>query len=223
MPFTFRPRHLSATCLGVLLGIAGPLQAGDIFPCLSHNKDRDRGLGTRAIGTPTVYMPQNAPAATQLMCTLAPAPRDTISTGLERALEAEHHAIMAEAARAAFKAEVEGKQRLLQKLGALDGGQTPSTELKAKLDKIENSLQTITTRLTDVERLLIVHDNILQDPTKVSPAAETSLQQINARLAEMDKLLTVHDNYLSQLSKNFGTPGAVPGPVIPSLPPPKQP
>jgi hypothetical protein len=165
MPFASRSRRLVAVGLGLVLGVGGAARAGDIF--CGHHKDT-RGVG-RAIGGP-VYVPTNAPAPQTMGVVPVPIPpaRDT---AIERAMEAEHHAIQAEAARAAFRAEVEGKQRLLQRLGAsytTQPGTTPA-DVDSQLRAITDKLDRLATRLTDVERLLLVHDNYLQEMYKTWP------------------------------------------------------
>jgi hypothetical protein len=161
MPFASRSSRLVAVGLGLALGAGGAARAGDIF-CGHLHKDR----GIR--GGP-VYVPTNAPAP-QPMGIPVPIPpaRDT---AIERAIDAEYHAIQAEAARAAFRAEVEGKQRLLQKLSTpytTTAGALPA-DVESRLQAISDKLDRLATRLTDVERLLLVHDNYLQELYKAWP------------------------------------------------------
>jgi len=162
MPFASRSWRLVAVGLGLALSAGGAARAGDIF-CGHLHKDR----GVRGIGS--VYVPTNAPAP-QPMGIPVPIPpaRDS---AIERAIDAEYHAIQAEAARAAFRAEVEGKQRLLQKLGtpyATTAGALPA-DVESRLQAITDKLDRLATRLTDVERLLLVHDNYLQELYKAWP------------------------------------------------------
>ncbi len=67
--------------------------------------------------------------------------------------------------RAAHKAEMEELDRMHQRVrgGLTGGGAAPSadvTELKASIDSLNK-------RLSDIERLLIIHDNILKDLKEV--------------------------------------------------------
>jgi len=167
MPTFVRPARLLVVGLSVALGFATSAHAGDIF-CPFH-KD-SRGLRGARDFAGAVYMPTNAPTP-QMVGVPIPAARDE---ALDRAIEAEQYAIKAEAARAAFRAEVEGRQRLLQKLNSLSSsGQTTTAgvppDIEGKLREINDRLDKIATRITDVERLLLIHDNYLQELYKVIP------------------------------------------------------
>jgi len=171
MPTFDRPARLLVAGLTFALGFGGTAHAGDIF-CPFH-KD-SRGLRGARDFAGAVYMPTNA-ATPQMIGVPMPPPRDE---ALDRAIEAEQFAIKAEAARAAFKAEVEGRQRLLMKLNSLSSsGQTTTaavpTDIEGKLRDINQRLDQIATRITDVERLLLIHDNYLQELYKVIPPGAT--------------------------------------------------
>jgi len=172
MPTFVRPARLLVAGLTVAVGFAGTSHAGDIF-CPFH-KDSRGFRGARDFAPGAVYMPTNAPTP-QVVGVPIPAARDE---ALDRAIEAEQYAIKAEAARAAFRAEVEGRQRLLLKLNSLSSsGQTTTAgvpaDIESKLRDINDRLDKIATRITDVERLLLIHDNYLQELYKVIPPGAT--------------------------------------------------
>jgi hypothetical protein len=164
-----RPARLLVAGLTVALGVGGTAHAGDIF-CPFH-KDSRGFRGARDFAPGAVYMPTNAPTPQMVGVPIPPA-RDE---ALDRAIEAEQYAIKAEAARAAFKAEVEGRQRLLQKLNSLSSSGPATTaaaipaDIESKLQTINQRLDQIAARLTDVERLLLIHDNYLQELYKTLP------------------------------------------------------
>jgi hypothetical protein len=167
MPTFVRPARLLVAGLTVALGFGGAAHAGDIF-CPFH-KDSRGFRGARDFAG-AVYMPTNA-AAPQMVGVPIPPARDE---ALDRAIEAEQYSIKAEAARAAFRAEVEGRQRLLQKLNSLSSsGQTTTAavpaDIESKLQTINQRLDQIAARMTDVERLLLIHDNYLQELYKKFP------------------------------------------------------
>jgi hypothetical protein len=176
----FRPQLLRLLGIGFALGTGSMAYSGDIFCPSHHDGSGSRGLRGITRDGP-VYMPTSGTSQQMMgfgmiMPMSGGTNRDFSTDGLTRALEAEHYSIMAASARAAFQAEVEGKQRLLKKLGSLDSGTTTGTanaasdaqitDLKNRLDDLSKKMDDVTRRMTDVERLLLIHDNYFQDLAK---------------------------------------------------------
>jgi hypothetical protein len=80
---------------------------------------------------------------------------------ISRALEAEHHTMMAASARAAFDAEVKHKQNLLKKLGTESKSES-NASIEEAIVKINSRLDEMQKRLTAVEQLLVIHDNYIR-------------------------------------------------------------
>jgi hypothetical protein len=91
--------------------------------------------------------------------------REEDANPLRSAQMAELYALRHEQARAAFRAEVEAKQRILQRMTA--GRQTDSSSgdtsaLETRLKEIDGRIQQLADRIGAVEKLLVIHDNYLR-------------------------------------------------------------
>jgi hypothetical protein len=150
-------------------------------PTFGH---KDRGYyrsGVVPLGT--LYMPLQLPLAGYGYGVTAPPPSTSgPDETINKALEAENYKMRAMSARAAFEAEVKHKQDLLKRLSTATSGTGTGTADVSALDdtikKINDRLDAMNDRMAAVEKLLIVHDNYIQEQLKKTPAPAPAPEMI---------------------------------------------
>jgi hypothetical protein len=138
---------------------------------------RTAAVGAVPVGT--VYMPMafQVPAVSMMGAfNSAPVHEVTESANpLEVAHRAEVMALRSEQARAELQATVAAHQRVLQRIAAgpapSPNGSDISSSVEQRLNQLSSDLTQLTNRVSSVERLLIIHDNVLK--TKVGGSSGT--------------------------------------------------
>jgi len=135
-----------------------------------------------AIGT--IYMPMALPTvgAFPMFGVPQPAVRETVETvpnhleSLHRAEVAQFQAnLHAEKARAELNVTLAAQQRVAARLGAgpvaPESGKCESS-VEKKLAELTSQMKEMNDRVTSIERLLLIHDNIIRDKVLTGPGAK---------------------------------------------------
>lgn len=140
-------------------------------PSIAVRERVTRGVVTTPV-IGTLYMPLATPIIPfGLSGAAAPPTREFVeSDPLARAHEAERHLLAHDRARAAFQAESAATQRAMSRMAppAADSRDAKScdAELSRRIQELGDRIDKLNDRLTAVERLLIVHDNYLQQQSQ---------------------------------------------------------
>jgi hypothetical protein len=170
----------TAIGFGLLLFSAPAARAGECLSdllCGKHGHTKPSGLtGPSNLANP-IYVPM-APQANTLPAVGLSVPlslsaaRDVECNPLATAHEAELHQLRAERAKAALQAEIAYAQRVLGRLGTNPTETGPGVkgtdvaDLKDQVQKLNASIQLLDSRLTGVEKLLLIHDNYIAPRAK---------------------------------------------------------
>jgi hypothetical protein len=85
---------------------------------------------------------------------------------------AERATLRHEQARSALRAEVEAKQRVLERMGPLSASRSPCLppDLDSRLREVSEQIGKLTERVLAVERLTLTHDNYIREQLQRNPA-----------------------------------------------------
>jgi hypothetical protein len=127
-----------------------------------------RGAFPAVIGT--VYMPMAFPAVGAIGTREADVSTVDDYNPLRTAHEAEYYQFRHEKARAALRAEMDAKQRVLSRMGtATPSDSTTCTDLDKRITDLKTSIDKLNDRLTSVEKLVLIHDAYLKELQKKMP------------------------------------------------------
>lgn len=191
------PAQMAALSLALLFGLCSPTFAWDFFKkkCCHHD-DSSRSGETRS---ETMRVSRSGPAIGTIFMPIAGVgfgfgggsrdAADDEDTTLNNAMLAAKAQLRQEITRSTLKAEVDAKQRFLERLIA----PTPSTSsdqvtnIDKRLAEINESIQKVEKRIVAVEQLTLLHDNVLKEHLK-----------IEKRIIAIEQGLLLHDNLFKE-------------------------